>query len=121
MKSKIKFTSVLLLLIAILSGLAIACGDDDGGGSGDGDADGDTDSDSDSDSDADGGPDGGDAVGQFGDPCDTVDDCNIPDEENVCHDFGQIGKACTYTCDVDADCPEGSQGQKCNQQGVCRP
>lgn len=56
-------------------------------------------------------------VGQFGDSCETGDDC----EDGVCHDFGQIGLACTLECKDDIDCPEGSEGQKCNKQGVCRP
>ncbi len=55
--------------------------------------------------------------GQFGDPCVVAADC----DSNVCHDFGQLGPTCTLACDGPQDCPEGSEGQKCNLQGVCRP
>jgi hypothetical protein len=56
-------------------------------------------------------------LGQFGDPCETSEDC----EDGVCHEFGQIGLACTLECENDLECPDGSEGQKCNKQGVCRP
>ena len=70
------------------------------------------------DAGVDGGGDGGaEGDGGFGDPCESDEDCAI----DVCHEFGQLGWVCTYYCDEDADCPEGSEGQKCNQQGVCRP
>ena len=55
--------------------------------------------------------------GGFGAACETETDCTT----EVCHEFGQIGKACTMSCTDDADCPEGSQGQKCNNEKVCRP
>jgi len=60
---------------------------------------------------------GTDGLGGFGDPCETTEDCAT----DVCHEFGQLGWVCTYYCETDEDCPVGSQGQKCNQQGVCRP
>lgn len=56
-------------------------------------------------------------LGQFGESCETGEDC----EDGVCHEFGQIGFACTVECKDDNDCPEGSEGSKCNKQGVCRP
>jgi len=67
------------------------------------------------DTDTDG--DGGDDLGGFGDPCEDDEDCAT----DVCHEFGQLGWTCTWYCDGDEDCPEGSEGQKCNNQGVCRP
>jgi hypothetical protein len=57
------------------------------------------------------------ALGQFGEPCEVNEDC----DQGVCHEFGQVGFVCTIECEEAADCPEGSEGQKCNQQGVCRP
>ncbi len=39
----------------------------------------------------------------------------------ICRPFGQLGNVCTKTCTVNTDCPVGSQGQKCNQMGLCRP
>jgi len=54
----------------------------------------------------------------FGEACITADDC---DPEGVCHEFGQIGLTCTIECDEDTDCPEGSEGAKCNKQNLCRP
>jgi len=38
----------------------------------------------------------------------------------VCHQFGDGTQACTVTCSSNADCPDGSQGKKCNGKGVCR-
>lgn len=41
--------------------------------------------------------------------------------DGVCHEFGDGTESCTKACTADANCPAGSQGQKCNAQGVCRP
>ncbi len=48
--------------------------------------------------------------------------CAIPCEcvSGVCFTFGDGTTACTRTCSGNAECPSGSQGQKCNAQGVCR-
>lgn len=56
-------------------------------------------------------------AGVFGDPCADPEDC----ESGTCHEFGQPGWLCTLECGTSDECPEGSEGQKCNQQGVCRP
>lgn len=53
----------------------------------------------------------------FGAACATDADC----ASNVCRTFGQLGLVCTALCTTDNQCPVGSQGQKCNQQGLCRP
>ena len=82
------------------------------------DADADTDSDGDSDGDAGTAQDAGtEEIGGFGDPCKDDDDCAT----DVCHEFGQLGWVCTYTCETSDTCPEGSQGKKCNNSGTCRP
>ena len=52
----------------------------------------------------------------FGGECAEDADC----ESGLCHDFGQ-GTWCTMACEDAAECPEGSEGQKCNKQQVCRP
>ncbi len=53
----------------------------------------------------------------FGATCAGNEDC----ESNVCHEFGELGPTCTITCDDAASCPDGSEGQKCNNKGVCKP
>jgi hypothetical protein len=53
----------------------------------------------------------------FGATCATDADC----ASAMCRTFGQLGLVCTQICAIDADCPSGSMGQKCNQQGLCRP
>jgi hypothetical protein len=120
----------LIALVAIAAvALLAACGDDDdddtGGdadtdgdsdGDTDGDSDGDTDGDSDGDTDGDSDADGG-ALGAFGDACAGNGDC----ESGVCHEFGQLGLVCTMECEANEECPEGEEGQKCNQEKVCRP
>ena len=53
---------------------------------------------------------------KFGDCCTEASQC----ASGVCHKFGDGTQACTQTCGSAADCPEGSQGKKCNNQGVCR-
>ena len=96
MCSKTLFLILNAMLVAVVATAFVACGNDDD-------------------------DDGSDPaeLGDFGDPCETVDDCE--EEWDVCHEFGEIGFACTMSCEEDADCPEGSEGQKCNQQNVCRP
>jgi hypothetical protein len=53
----------------------------------------------------------------FGETCVEDTDC----ESSVCHDFGALGPTCTIPCESPDDCPEGSEGQKCNNKGVCKP
>jgi hypothetical protein len=71
-----------------------------------------------------GGSEAGDDAGSqtallgFGEECTEDDQC----EGGVCHQFGQEDSPlCTQECSGDENCPEGSQGKKCNNQGVCRP
>ena len=52
----------------------------------------------------------------FGDCCTEGSQC----ASGVCHKYGDGTQACTQKCSTAADCPEGSQGKKCNGQGVCR-
>ncbi len=94
-----KKTVLMILTALLMAAVAIsfnACGNDD---------------DDDGDDSAE--------LGDFGDPCETGDDCVA--EFPVCHEFGQIGFACTMECEEDDECPKGSEGQKCNSSGVCRP
>jgi hypothetical protein len=54
----------------------------------------------------------------FGEVCTKADQCS----GGVCHKFGQEpDMLCTQSCTSNDTCPTGSQGKKCNQQGVCRP
>jgi hypothetical protein len=53
----------------------------------------------------------------FGEACTTNEDC----ESGVCNEFGQTGPLCTIECTTADECPEGSEGKKCNQKGVCKP
>jgi len=85
-------------------------------------ADGPSDASADGPSDAPpGGP--GDAPAEaaakapFASPCTADEDC----ESDLCFTYGTGAKACTIPCDSAADCPEGSQGRKCNGKGVCAP
>ena len=64
---------------------------------------------------SDGGVDGGGTLG-FGAPCESSDQC----VSGVCFEFGDGTKGCTQKCASADDCPPGSQGKKCNNQGVCR-
>lgn len=62
----------------------------------------------------------GDTGGQllsFGEACTQAPDCF----SGVCHEFGDGAQLCTIACQDDAGCPEGSQGAKCNNKGVCKP
>lgn len=52
----------------------------------------------------------------FGDCCTESSQCT----SGVCHEFGDGTHECTIACSTSSDCPEGSQGKKCNNQKVCR-
>ncbi len=54
---------------------------------------------------------------KFGDCCGQNSEC----DDGVCFAFGDGSESCTLECDTDSDCPEGSKGKKCNNDGVCRP
>jgi hypothetical protein len=54
---------------------------------------------------------------QFGESCAAPEEC----ESGICHEFGQGDSLCTIECATADDCPEGSQGKKCNRKGVCKP
>jgi len=60
-------------------------------------------------------PDAGAKV--FGDTCAASCECSAGLE---CFTFGDGTTTCTPTCTTDEECPEGSQGHKCNGQGRCR-
>lgn len=63
--------------------------------------------------------DSGSSGGQpFGGTCGGDGDCQMG---FICRSFMQLGNVCTKACSVNTDCPVGSQGQRCNQMGVCRP
>jgi hypothetical protein len=57
----------------------------------------------------------------FGATCDPANDQCDATMGLSCHLFGQLGNVCTKSCGQDTDCPVGSQGQKCNMMGLCRP
>ena len=63
-------------------------------------------------------PDGVGAEGGFGATCTINGDCEAA---FICYAFGDGSKLCTKACTADTECPTGSQGQKCNKQGYCRP
>ncbi len=52
----------------------------------------------------------------FGQCCTDNAQCG----SNVCYTFGDGTQACTLNCTTSDECPEGSQGKKCNQEKVCR-
>ena len=52
----------------------------------------------------------------FGEACSEDLEC----QTGTCWEFG-VGDMCTFACEEDSECPEGSEGQKCNKQGYCRP
>jgi hypothetical protein len=56
------------------------------------------------------------ATNVFADPCSTDCEC----ASNLCFTYGDGTSACTIECSSNDECPEGSQGKKCNGQGVCR-
>ncbi|HEY3351978.1 MAG TPA: hypothetical protein VGQ83_01895 [Polyangia bacterium] len=53
----------------------------------------------------------------FGAACTDPAQC----ASNVCFTFGDGSRLCTLQCTAPDQCPAGSQGQKCNGQGYCRP
>lgn len=53
---------------------------------------------------------------EFAEPCRSDCECL----SDLCFTYGDGTSACTIECSADDDCPEGSQGNKCNGQGVCR-
>lgn len=69
----------------------------------------------------------GPAPGSFGATCTTVTDTSTECTSGVCtNSFDQIGhpvcsQRCTVLSGTDPSCPIGSNGQKCNMQGYCRP
>ena len=68
----------------------------------------------------------GSALG-FGSDCTTVSDTSTECTSHVCtNTFNMFPTpVCSQKCTVlggsDTTCPTGSMGQKCNQQGYCRP
>ena len=64
-------------------------------------------------------------AGAFGATCATVSNSSTECTSQVCTDtFDMIGHpVCSQTCTVgmDATCPAGSVGAKCNMRGYCRP
>jgi hypothetical protein len=107
-------TGLVYLLCVLMPGFILSCDDDDDNDDDVG-ADADADIDADTDTDADGDP---SDVPDLGDVCTGADDgiCS-----GVCSEFGQLGWVCTVACEDEAECPEGSEGAKCNKQGFCRP
>ena len=63
----------------------------------------------------------------FGSDCTTVSDMSTECASGVCtNTFNMFptpvcSKKCTMLGGSDSTCPVGSMGQKCNQQGYCRP
>jgi len=53
----------------------------------------------------------------FGDDCSSNEQC----ASGVCFEFGDGSRLCSSTCTADDQCPDGSRGQHCNDQGYCRP
>ena len=53
----------------------------------------------------------------FGKPCTTDSECG----GGICFLFGDGTHVCTIPCSSAQQCPVGSQGQKCNNYGRCRP
>jgi hypothetical protein len=39
----------------------------------------------------------------------------------ICRNFNMLGTVCTFACTAPSECPSGSEGQKCNMNGLCRP
>ena len=54
----------------------------------------------------------------FGEACGADSECAA---DLVCRRVGMLGMRCTLECQDDAMCPEGSEGKKCNNMGLCRP
>ncbi len=62
----------------------------------------------------------------FGAACTTASDTSTECASGVCTDsFNQTTPLCSQKCTLlmmtDPSCPAGSQGQKCNMKGYCRP
>ena len=64
----------------------------------------------------------------FGSACNTVSDMSTECKSGVCtNTFNMFPTpVCSVKCTMlgsgsDSECPVGSMGQKCNQQGYCRP
>jgi hypothetical protein len=62
----------------------------------------------------------------FGAACTTASDTSTECASGVCSDsFNQTSPLCSQKCTLlmmtDPSCPSGSQGQKCNMKGYCRP
>lgn len=64
----------------------------------------------------------------FGASCTVASRSSTECQGGVCFSFGSSGLRCTQTCTMgmmgggaDPSCPVGSEGQKCNRDGVCRP
>jgi len=62
---------------------------------------------------------------QFGETCTVVSDMSTECESHVCtNTFDMLGHSvCSQLCTVgmDATCPSGSAGMKCNMKGYCKP
>lgn len=59
----------------------------------------------------------GGALRAFGAACTMDSQC----ASNTCRVFGMLGMVCTLVCTMDNMCPVGSQGMRCNMNGLCRP
>ena len=51
----------------------------------------------------------------FGAACSCETECSA----GLCAEFGDGTRHCSVNCDADADCPQGTQGRKCNGRGFC--
>ena len=59
----------------------------------------------------------------FGAGCQVVSDMSTECAGGVCFHFNMFPSpgVCTQKCTMDAQCPAGSMGPKCNTMGYCRP
>jgi len=53
---------------------------------------------------------------EFGDPCSDPAQC----ASGICFEFGDGSRLCSLRCTSDEECPDGSRGRNCNEQGYCR-
>jgi hypothetical protein len=53
----------------------------------------------------------------FGEKCASDCECS----SSLCAEFGDGARVCSKPCEAAAECPPGSRGKKCSQQGFCRP